>query len=218
MPMTDIVMPRISDSMTEGTVVRWLKSPGDPVRRGEPLVEIETDKATITYESDVDGVLTHYTVGEGQTVAVGTPIAYVEAQAAPQQQPAPAQPQPQAQPEPQSSPPPLPIPGEYDVFEDSGAQPGPLPVHHDVTEEFPVDEQFQQTGDYGQTGEYAQTGDYEEVSSPHDIYTQEADEFSGAGAAEDRVKASPIARRLARKLGVNIAAIQGSGPGGRVVM
>lgn len=229
--MTDIVMPRLSDSMTEGTVVRWLKAPGDLVRRGEPLVEIETDKATITYESDVDGVLTHYTVGEGQTVAVGTPIAYVEPQSVQQQAP-PAQPQ--------SSPPPLPtpgalpvpgppplqapqptgdyeqLPGEYDVFDDSGAQPGAVPEHHGVTEEFPVDDQFQQTGDFQPTGDYEQTGDFEQTS-PHDIYTQEADEFAGAGEAEGRVKASPIARRLARKLGVNIAAVQGSGPGGRVV-
>jgi pyruvate dehydrogenase E2 component (dihydrolipoamide acetyltransferase) len=67
-------MPRLSDSMEEGTVVRWLKSPGDFVRRGEPLAEIETDKATITYESDIEGVLTQISVGEGQTVAVGTPL------------------------------------------------------------------------------------------------------------------------------------------------
>src|SRR5690348_1941642 len=75
--MSDIVMPRLSDSMTEGTVVRWLKQPGDTVARGEPIVEIETDKATITYESDVEGILVQILVGEGQTVSVGTQIAHV---------------------------------------------------------------------------------------------------------------------------------------------
>ena len=69
-------MPRLSDSM-DGGDSRALAESSRAItsRRGEPLVEIETDKATITYESDVDGVLTHFTVGEGQTVAVGTPIA-----------------------------------------------------------------------------------------------------------------------------------------------
>ena len=98
--MTDIVMPRLSDSMVEGTVVRWLKSPGENVARGEPIAEIETDKATITYESDVDGVLAQIFVGEGDTVPVGAAIARVEplgaaAHAQPQAQPPAEQPAPQ---------------------------------------------------------------------------------------------------------------------------
>jgi pyruvate dehydrogenase E2 component (dihydrolipoamide acetyltransferase) len=253
--------------MSEGTVVRWLKAPGDFVRRGEPLVEIETDKATLTYEADVEGILTHFTVGEGQTVPVGTPIAYIEPQAAPQEQ------QPQQPAQPASFPPPLPVPGpppplpmppleqpyqppapqpapppvqqpaqppveqptyaqepvyaeqtgEYEVFDDSGLQPQQPPAPHQVTEEFPVDDQFGQTGDYANTGEYAQSGElsqtdeFEQAQSPHEIFTQEADEFGGASESQERIKASPIARRLARKLGVNVATIAGTGPGGRVV-
>jgi len=50
--MADIVMPRLSDTMEEGTILRWLKRDGEQVRRGEELVEIETDKATMAYESD----------------------------------------------------------------------------------------------------------------------------------------------------------------------
>ena len=50
--MTDVVMPRLSDSMEEGTIIKWLKQPGDEVRVGDPLAEIETDKATMTYEAD----------------------------------------------------------------------------------------------------------------------------------------------------------------------
>src|SRR5215472_1823840 len=55
--MADIVMPRLSDTMEEGTILRWLKRDGEQVRRGEELVEIETDKATMAYESDQDGIL-----------------------------------------------------------------------------------------------------------------------------------------------------------------
>ena len=51
------MMPRLSDSMEEATVLRWLKQPGDAVAKGEPLVEVETDKATVVYEAEVDGVL-----------------------------------------------------------------------------------------------------------------------------------------------------------------
>ena len=55
--MADVAMPRLSDSMEEGTILKWLKSDGDEVSRGEELVEIETDKANMTYEADSDGVL-----------------------------------------------------------------------------------------------------------------------------------------------------------------
>ena len=75
--MPDIVMPRLSDSMEEGTVLQWLKQVGDEVAVGDELVEIETDKANMAYESDVAGTLSEILVGEGETVAIGTPIARV---------------------------------------------------------------------------------------------------------------------------------------------
>ncbi|MBV9003795.1 MAG: lipoyl domain-containing protein, partial [Solirubrobacterales bacterium] len=56
--MAEVVMPRLSDSMEEGTIVRWLKRTGESVSAGEDLVEIETDKATVTYESELSGMLT----------------------------------------------------------------------------------------------------------------------------------------------------------------
>ncbi len=83
--MADLVMPRLSDTMEEGTILRWLKGNGEEVSRGEELVEIETDKATMTYESDLDGVL-QIVAAEGETLAVGTVIAHVGgAEMAPQQ-------------------------------------------------------------------------------------------------------------------------------------
>jgi pyruvate dehydrogenase E2 component (dihydrolipoamide acetyltransferase) len=75
--MADIVMPRLSDSMEEGTVLQWLKQVGDEVAVGDELVEIETDKANMAYESDVAGTLSEILVPEGETVAIGTPIARV---------------------------------------------------------------------------------------------------------------------------------------------
>jgi pyruvate dehydrogenase E2 component (dihydrolipoamide acetyltransferase) len=167
MQMTDIVMPRLSDSMTEGIVVRWLKQPGETIRRGEPIAEIETDKATITYESDLDGVITELAVGEGQSVPVGTSIAYVEQEAA-------------------AAPPPLPMPPQP---EEELIEPEPTETWH-VEPPAPRAELYER-----------ETGEFEQVT----------------GDQQARVKASPIARRLANKLGVDLADVAGSGPGGRVV-
>jgi acetoin:2,6-dichlorophenolindophenol oxidoreductase subunit beta len=79
--LVDIGMPRLSDSMEEATVQTWLKRPGDRVSRGEPLVEVETDKATVVYESELDGVLEEIVVGEGQTAELGALIARLRPEA-----------------------------------------------------------------------------------------------------------------------------------------
>src|ERR671932_257805 len=71
----EIVMPRLSDTMTEGTIARWLKQPGDRVKKGEALAEIETDKALMQYESFEEGTLGEIKVGDGQTVPLGEVIA-----------------------------------------------------------------------------------------------------------------------------------------------
>jgi pyruvate dehydrogenase E2 component (dihydrolipoamide acetyltransferase) len=72
--MAEVTMPRLSDSMEEGTIVAWLKAEGDQVARGEPLAEIETDKANMVFEADDAGLLT-ILVPAGETVAIGVPIA-----------------------------------------------------------------------------------------------------------------------------------------------
>ena len=73
----DVVMPRLSDSMEEGTVLRWLKSVGDEVKRGDELVEIETDKANMTYEATDEGVLIEIVAQEGDTLPIGEVIARI---------------------------------------------------------------------------------------------------------------------------------------------
>src|SRR4051794_10995090 len=97
--MADVSMPRLSDSMEEGTILKWLKSDGDEIKRGDELVEIETDKANMTYEADQDGVLS-ISASEGDTLAVGEKIATIgegveapdepEPDAAPEDEPEPA--------------------------------------------------------------------------------------------------------------------------------
>ena len=73
--LIEIPMPRLSDQGEEATVIKWLKQPGEPVGRGEPLVEIETDKATMVYEAEFEGVLDEIVVDEGTTAALGQTIA-----------------------------------------------------------------------------------------------------------------------------------------------
>ncbi len=148
--MTDIVMPRLSDTMEEGTILRWLKRDGEHVRRGEELAEIETDKATMAYESDRDGVL-QTIAHEGDTLAVGELIARIggaQADGAPAEQPVLVAEQPPS------------VPAA-----------GPSPPASD--------------------SERVQEG--------------------------ERVKASPLARRIARETGVDLHTLTGSGPGGRIV-
>ena len=73
----ELTMPKLSDSMADAVIVRWLKSPGDAFERGEGLIEVETDKATVVYEAESDGALQSILVPEGATAAVGDPIATV---------------------------------------------------------------------------------------------------------------------------------------------
>ncbi len=159
----DIVMPRLSDSMEEGTVLKWLKQVGDEVAVGEELVEIETDKANMGYEADVAGTLLEVVVQENETAPVGAVIARIGDKGA--QVPAP-----QAAGPVTAGDPPLPAVAKASSV---GVPPTVPPA----------------------------------APSPNG-------DASGSG---DRVKASPLARRIAKELGVDIGALAGSGPGGRIV-
>jgi pyruvate dehydrogenase E2 component (dihydrolipoamide acetyltransferase) len=149
--VAEIVMPRLSDTMEEGTVLRWLKRDGELVRRGEELVEIETDKATMVYESDQEGVL-RLTAREGDTLPVGATIAH--------------------------------------VGEGSAETPAAIPA----------------AGAETPTAAPATV----EVAPP----PAQAEAPAEHGA---RVKASPLARRVAQERGVDLHAVTGTGPGGRIV-
>lgn len=73
----DVQLPRLAESLVEGTVTRWLKRPGDQVSAGEPLVEIETEKVNSELEAPESGILSEILAGEGQTVPVGSVIARI---------------------------------------------------------------------------------------------------------------------------------------------
>jgi pyruvate dehydrogenase E2 component (dihydrolipoamide acetyltransferase) len=79
----ELTMPKLSDSMADAVIVKWLKSPGDGFRRGDALLEVETDKATVVYEAEEDGTLAAILVPEGGTASVGQPIARLGNGAAP---------------------------------------------------------------------------------------------------------------------------------------
>jgi pyruvate dehydrogenase E2 component (dihydrolipoamide acetyltransferase) len=82
MALVDLPMPRLSDSMEEATVLQWLKRPGDAVAKGEPLVEVETDKATVVYEAEHAGMLEEVLVDDGGTAALGAVIARMRVEGA----------------------------------------------------------------------------------------------------------------------------------------
>ena len=86
--MPEINMPRLSDTMQEGTITRWLKKPGDEVKKGDVVAEVETDKANMEIESFSNGVLEQILVKEGETAPIGQPIAVVGSGASSQSQPA----------------------------------------------------------------------------------------------------------------------------------
>ena len=71
----ELTMPKLSDSMADAVITRWLKSPGESFARGDALIEVETDKATVVYEAEWDGILAAILVPEGGTAGVGEAIA-----------------------------------------------------------------------------------------------------------------------------------------------
>src|SRR4051795_8631634 len=75
--MAEIIMPKMGDAMTEGKVVRWYKKAGDAVKKGEPVLEIETDKVNLDLEAEADGTLSNLEAQEGQTVQVGSVLARI---------------------------------------------------------------------------------------------------------------------------------------------
>ncbi len=156
--MIDISMPRLSDSMEEGTILKWLAAEGAQIKRGDELAEIETDKASMVYEADQEGAL-HILAGEGDTLPVGAPIAQLLAE---------------------------------------GEQPSQAG-----------------SADTGTAAPAAEQASVESAPVPEAAAVGAVAEAEDAAGA--RVKASPLARRLAAGAGIELTALAGSGPGGRVV-
>lgn len=188
-------MPRLSDSMEEGTILRWLKADGDAVSRGDEIAEIETDKATMTYEADAGGVL-EIVAEEGATLPIGEVIARLLGEGeAPSGNGAsadrPSEEEPAAEPEPEPEP--------ESANAGHGQQAGPAAVA-DVESTDAVS-RADGTGD-GDRATLEATG----PTPP-----------APTGDDGERIKVSPVARRVARDRGVDLRGITGTGPGGRIV-
>ena len=154
--------------MEEGTILRWLKASGDQVARGEEIAEIETDKATMTYEADADGVL-EIVADEGTTLPIGEVIARLL--------------------------------GEGESPSGNGAAP-----------EAPVEEREGAAG-----GQPAAPPAAQAAAPPEPAPAPKAAPAPVPAADGDRIKASPVARRVAQDRGVDLRSVTGTGPGGRIV-
>jgi pyruvate dehydrogenase E2 component (dihydrolipoamide acetyltransferase) len=188
--MPEITMPRLSDSMEEGTILRWLVADGAQVARGDEIAEIETDKANMTYEADAAGVF-RAVASEGDALPVGAVIALVLAD------------------------------GEEAPANGARAAAPAGPVRSGPTH----------PGAHTGLAAGARASSAPPAGSASVADAESADAAGGAtpaaspsmpvvgdgSGASSRVKASPVARRLAQELGVDLASLSGSGPGGRIV-
>jgi len=157
-----IEMPKLSDTMTEGTLLKWRKKEGDKVQVGDILAEVETDKATMEMEAFDDGILHKFLVTEGSKVPIGGKLALVLGKG---EQP----------------------PAEVEA---PAEKPAPAPKESSSTAPAPST-----------------------ASAP----AAPAASSKTAKSEGGRVKASPLAKKIAAEKGVDLGSIQGSGPGGRIV-
>ena len=198
--MPEIQMPKLSDTMTEGTLVAWKKKKGDKVSAGEVIAEIETDKATMEWESPEDGTLTEIYVEEGGKVDVGQRIAFIgeEGEAAPKEEKK--------------------APEKKEKKEEPPEKEAKKP-------EKPKKEQAETEKPASAKAEEKETAppqkDVEAGVSPASESREKRAEPERPARpplqeSEARVKASPVARRIAAELGVDLGSVKGTGPEGRV--
>jgi pyruvate dehydrogenase E2 component (dihydrolipoamide acetyltransferase) len=167
---SQVTLPRLGQGMETGTIVRWLKSEGDSVEKGEALYELDTEKVTQEVEAEASGVLLKILAGEGEEIEVGKAIAVIGEQG-------------EEVPEGEAEDP-------TEVSEDDAQEEGtPAPEREDERER----------------------GREEAPEGPSE--PEQSLESTNGG----RVKASPLARRIARERGIELSALRGTGPEGRIV-
>jgi pyruvate dehydrogenase E2 component (dihydrolipoamide acetyltransferase) len=186
--ITKVFMPKLSDAMETGKVIKWLKKEGDAVKGGDVIAEIETDKANVEIEAFGAGVLRKIVIGEGGQVPVGDligviadPAEDISSLAAAPARPAAAAPAAAA---------PAPAPAPRAAAASAAAPPaGPLPAMES----------------------------YQSVPATTAVVPMAPATAAWAQPAGGRVKASPLARKIAGQTGVDLRLIQGTGPGGRII-
>ncbi|HZD05616.1 MAG TPA: biotin/lipoyl-containing protein, partial [Longimicrobiales bacterium] len=194
---TKVHMEALSPTMEEGQVVKWLKSEGDEVTNGEVLAEIETDKATMELSARGAGVLRKILVREGGTAEVGSVIAVIAAEDED-------------------------ISALVDEAGGNGAAPEGGEGEEEAGEEASPEGAEDARGAPEATPTGAEQGHGQpsaEAPAPMAEAPTAVSEAPAprAGEAGRRIKASPLARRLAGEAGLDLQAIEGSGPGGRIV-
>jgi pyruvate dehydrogenase E2 component (dihydrolipoamide acetyltransferase) len=182
--MPEIQMPKLSDTMTEGTIVAWKKKKGDKVSAGELIAEIETDKATMEWESPEDGTLTEIYVEEGGKVNVGDKIAFIGGEG----EEAKEKPEKKEEAEKEEKP-------KAKEEKKEGAK----------KEEKAKEQKAKEEGEKEAAAPKTEKKAGLEKPPPKIEKAEEA-----------RVKASPVARRIAAELGVDLSSVKGTGPEGRV--
>jgi pyruvate dehydrogenase E2 component (dihydrolipoamide acetyltransferase) len=194
--MPEIQMPKLSDTMTEGTLVAWKKKKGDKVSAGDVIAEIETDKATMEWESPEDGTLTEIYVEEGGKVNVGDKIAFIggEGEAAPAEAE-----KKEEKPEPEAK--------------EEKKKAAPKEKAQSETEKKPAAPAEEKKADAAPPLESKKEAKPVEQKEATPAKPAEAKAETGG---EARVKASPLARRVAAELGIDVSAVKGTGPEGRV--
>jgi pyruvate dehydrogenase E2 component (dihydrolipoamide acetyltransferase) len=234
--MIEITMPKLSDTMEEGKILRWLKHPGDQVRHGEPLAEVETDKADMVMEAFDDGVMQEILLAEGESAPVGAPIARL-AGPGEEVKPAPPAPKPPAEPDRKAATPPESTPAQAQPLR---PVPRPAGVRKRAIKEggqteapngaapAPVEAaiQDQDRAELAPDGTEPAPSPREPERAPARATAEEAAmrpaapprTFGVSREHEDaaKLKASPLARRAAEEAGVDLSQIHGTGPEGRI--
>ncbi|WP_427868853.1 2-oxoglutarate dehydrogenase, E2 component, dihydrolipoamide succinyltransferase [Leucobacter luti] len=193
----DVVLPSLGESITEGTVTRWLKSVGDAVEVDEPLLEVSTDKVDTEVPSPIAGVLTEIVVAEDDTVEVGGVLARIGSEA-PAAQEAPAQEAPAQEAPAQAAP------AQEAPVQEAPAQPAQQAQQAPAAADAPAQEAP------AQQQAPAQQAPAQEAPAAHAAPEVQAQTEPGSGYV------TPIVRKLANERGVDLANVKGTGVGGRI--
>ncbi|MCX5159718.1 2-oxoglutarate dehydrogenase, E2 component, dihydrolipoamide succinyltransferase [Streptomyces sp. NBC_00264] len=188
---TDVTLPALGESVTEGTVTRWLKEVGEEVTEDEPLLEVSTDKVDTEIPAPVSGVLLEIVVAEDETAEVGAKLAVIGAAgAAPAAAPAPAAPAPVAAPAPApAAPAPAPAP-----VAPAAPAPAPAPVVPAAPAAAPAPV----------------------AAAPVAAPAPVTPAAPAAPSGDDGAYVTPLVRKLAAENGVDLGAVKGTGVGGRI--
>ncbi|CAL9293901.1 hypothetical protein SUDANB135_02228 [Streptomyces sp. SudanB135_2055] len=191
---TDVVLPALGESVTEGTVTRWLKSVGDSVEADEPLLEVSTDKVDTEIPAPASGTLLEIVVGEDETAEVGAKLAVIgEAGAAPAAAPAQEAPAAPAQPEPAQAP----APQQTAPAQQAPAAPAPQAPSAPAPQ--------QQTAPAPDPAPSAPAPAPAPAAAP-----------AAAQPVDDGAYVTPLVRKLAAENGVDLSTVKGTGVGGRI--